>query len=349
MDAMQAIVHYALAAGAVELRELAKPPAPGAGEVLLRVGAVSVCGSDVHQYRNTQSWPVRVPVVLGHEFCGTVAAAGAGANEWREGDRVASETAARICGQCAYCRRGEYNLCPERQGFGYGLDGAMADYVLTPARCLHRLPAKLDFTLAALTEPACVAYNAVCRRTRIEPGDTVIVLGPGPIGLLCAAMARLSGAGRVIVAGLKADAARLEIAVAMGADLTWQLDEGDWRTALRELDDGLGAAAVLDASGASAALATALAMARPGGQITKVGWGPQPLGCSLDPLVQKALTLRGSFSHNYPIWEAVLALLGEGRLQVQPIISRVARLEEWKACFDGMHQGRLVKAVLTPA
>ncbi len=348
---MQAVVHYALAPGAVELREMPVPAAPGEGEALLRVGAVAVCGSDVHQYRNTQSWPVRVPVVLGHEFCGTVAAAGKGEKHWREGDRVACETAARICGRCAYCRRGDYHLCPQRLGFGYGLDGAMAEYVLAPARCLHRLPAGLPFAQAALTEPACVAFNAVRRRSEIAAGDEVIVLGPGPIGLLCAAMARLSGAGRVIVAGLRADAPRLALAKALGADTAWTLDgdASEWREALRQLGDGLGAAVVIDASGSAAALETALALARPGGQITKVGWGPQPLGFSLDPLVQKAVTLRGSFSHNYPIWEEVLALLAERQLDLRPLISRVAPLEEWQACFNSMHQRQLIKAVLTPA
>lgn len=351
VSSMQAVVHYSLTPGAVALREVPAPSAPGDDEVLLRVGAVSVCGSDVHQYRNSQSWPVRVPVILGHEFCGTVAARGAGASAWREGDRVVSETAARICGVCALCRRGEYNLCPRRLGFGYGLDGAMADYILVPARCLHRLPDGVPFTRAALVEPACVAFNAVCRHTALEPGDSVIVLGPGPIGLLCAAMARLAGAGKVIVAGLAADRARLQLALAMGTDEVWELDAADqsWRAAAAGLGDGLGVAAVLDASGVSVALQTALALVRPGGQITKVGWGPQPLGFSLDPLVQKAVTLRGSFSHNYPIWEEVIALLASGRLDIAPLISRVAPLAGWQACFDGMHQGALVKAVLTPA
>src|SRR5437667_4037982 len=125
-DVMSGVVHYALEPLAVELRET-PVPAIGEDEVLLRVGAVGVCGSDVHQYHNSHSWPVRVPVVLGHEFCGTVARVGGRVKEFREGDRVVSETAASICGACIYCRTGEYNLCPERSGFGYGIDGAMAE------------------------------------------------------------------------------------------------------------------------------------------------------------------------------------------------------------------------------
>ena len=196
-----AVVHYALEPLAVELREVAVPEI-GDDDVLLRVGAVSVCGSDVHQAYNTHSWPVNVPVVLGHEFGGTVAKAGRAVRGFREGDRVVSETAADICGECLLCRTGRYNLCPTRKGFGYGIDGAMASYVKVPARCLHRIPDSLPFDLACLAEPHAVAYNAMCVNSTIRPGDLVVVLGPGPIGLLCARMAALAGADPLIVVGL---------------------------------------------------------------------------------------------------------------------------------------------------
>jgi L-iditol 2-dehydrogenase len=345
---MLAIVHKELRPLAVALEEVPPPPSPSFGEVLLRVGGVSVCGSDVHQYHNTQSWRVNVPVILGHEFGGTVAAVGAGVEGFREGDRVVSETAARICGDCVYCRGGEYNLCPHRLGFGYGIHGAMAEFVIVPARCLHHIPDSLPFRKAALTEPCCVAYNAVARRTRIRAGDNVLVLGPGPIGLLCVVMARLAGAGRVVAAGIARDAGRLATALAIGADETWNLEEAPVEERVAGLGDGLGFDEVIDASGASAALRTALAVVRPNGQITKVGWGPQPLNFSLDPLVGKAVTLRGSFSHNFPIWERVIALLAGGRLDVNPLIGRVSGLDEWQTSFDAMHSGKIIKAVLEP-
>ena len=196
-----AVVQYALSPLSVELRDVAVPEI-GEDDVLLRVGAVSVCGSDVHQAYNTHSWPVNVPVVLGHEFAGTVAKTGRRVRGFREGDRVVSETAAEVCGDCLLCRTGRYNLCPTRKGFGYGIDGAMASYVKVPARCLHRIPETLPFELACLTEPHSVAYNAMCVNSTIRPGDAVVVLGPGPIGLLCARMAALAGADPLIVVGL---------------------------------------------------------------------------------------------------------------------------------------------------
>ena len=177
---MAAVVHFALKPGAVELRELPRPRDVADDEVLLRTGAVGVCGSEVHQYHNTHSWRVNVPVVLGHEFCGVVARAGKAVRGFREGDRVTSETAARICGQCIYCRTGEYNLCPDRLGFGYGVDGAMAEFVKAPARCLHHLPDSVPFEKAALTEPCSVAYNATCVKTHIRPETRRWSLVPDP-------------------------------------------------------------------------------------------------------------------------------------------------------------------------
>jgi alcohol dehydrogenase/L-iditol 2-dehydrogenase len=346
-ELMTAVVQYELQPQAVELRQLPVPEI-GEDEVLLRVGAVSVCGSDIHQYHNKQSWPVNIPVVLGHEFCGKVARAGKRVRGFKEGDRVVSETAAKICGHCLYCRTGDYNLCPQRSGFGYGTHGAMAEFVRVPERCLHHIPDSLSFERAALTEPCCVGYNAVAVKSHIRPGDIVVVLGPGPIGLLCAEMARISGAGTVIISGMSQDASRLDAAHALGVTYAINAEETDLLALIRELGDGLGADLIVDATGTSIALKQALEIVRPGGQITKVGWGPQPLGFSLDPLVQKAITLQGSFSHTFKNWEKVVAMLDAGQINLDPIISCVAPLETWRDCFDGMHTGRYVKAVLQP-
>lgn len=267
---------------------------------------------------------------------------------FREGDRVVSETAASICGQCLYCRAGEYNLCPQRKGFGYGINGAMSNFVSVPERCLHHIPDSLPFERAALTEPCCVAYNCVAVKSKVRPGDTVVVFGPGPIGLLCAEMARINGAGNLIIAGMAQDASRLEAARQLGVTHAVNIQEVSLTDLLREIGDGLGAHLVIDAAGASAALKSAMEIVRPGGQITKVGWGPQPLNFSLDPLVQKAVTLQGSFSHTFQNWEQVVSMLASGQINLQPVISRVAGLEDWKDCFDGMHDGAYVKSVLRP-
>jgi alcohol dehydrogenase/L-iditol 2-dehydrogenase len=336
-----AVVNFAPQKGSVEIREVERPTIAD-NEVLLEVAAVGVCGSDLHQWTGDHSWPVNYPVVLGHEFSGRIAEVGRDVRGWNEGDRVVSETAAVIDENNPMSRRGLYNLDPTRRGFGYGVNGAMTYYVRVPARILHRVPANLSLELAALTEPCCVAYSAVVKNARIEPGDRVVVLGPGTIGILCAAMVRLCGA-EVAVVGLESDQRRLAIARGYGCE-TIISDPGAW--AMER--DGLGADGVIDAAGASITLETALEIVRPAGWISKVGWGPKPLGFTLDPLVQKNITLQGSFSHNWPIWERVLALLASGQLDVKPIVGGTWALAQWHEAFEKMHRGDVVKSLLVP-
>ena len=335
------VVNFAPEKGSVEIREVDMPEI-GEEDVLLEVANVGVCGSDLHQWTADHSWPVNYPVVLGHEFGGHIVETGAKVTKWKEGDRVVSETAAVIDINNPMSRAGLYNLDPTRKGFGYGVNGAMTRYVRVPARCLHAVPDQLPFEQACLTEPCCVAYSAVVANTRITPGDRVIVLGPGTIGILCAAMARLCGA-EVAVVGLEPDRHRLSIAEQYGCESII----GD-ATAWAKERDGLGADCIIDAAGASITLKIALQLVRPNGKITKVGWGPQPMGFSLDPLVQKNITLQGSFSHNWPMWERVIALLSSGQLNVRPIIGGVWPISEWHTAFEKMHKGEVVKSVLKP-
>ena len=341
MSHSAAVVNYAPEAGSVEVREVPRPVI-GADDVLVEVAAVGVCGSDLHQWTASHSWPVNYPVVLGHEFAGIVVETGANVRNWTEGDRIASETAAVIDLDNPMSRRGLYNLDPTRKGFGYGVDGAMTQFARVPARCLHRVPEGLSLDHAALTEPCCVAYNSVVGNSRIAPGDRVLVIGPGTIGVLCAAVAKLCG-GDVAILGLESDAARFEIAKEYGC--TPLTDATDWA----KDRDGLGADVVIDAAGVSPTLKLALELVRPAGWITKVGWGPQPLDFSLDPLIQKNVTLQGSFSHHWTIWERVLALLANGQLDVSPIIGGTWSLNDWHEAFETMHNGQIVKSLLKPS
>jgi alcohol dehydrogenase/L-iditol 2-dehydrogenase len=342
MDKMIAVVNYAPEKGSVELREL-DIPLIGEDDVLLKVENVGVCGSDLHQWTADHSWHVNYPVVLGHEFGGIIVKSGKNVLSWKEGDRVVSETAAIINPQSPMTKAGLYNLDPDRKGFGYGVNGAMTQFVRVPSRCLHHVPANLSFEQACLTEPCCVAYNAVAVNANIKPGDRVIVLGPGTIGILCAAAAKLCGA-HVAIVGLEADRTRLNIAKKYGCEAIVG-DATEWAFAA----DGMGADVIIDAAGISQTLKIALQLVRPKGQIIKVGWGPQPLNFSLDPLVQKNITLQGSFSHNWPIWEKVIGLLSSGLLDVRPIIGGVWTLNDWHTAFEKMHRGEVVKSVLKPS
>jgi len=337
-----ALVNFANEKYAVEMREV-EIPRIGPDDVLLEVEAVGVCGSDLHQWTADHSWPVNYPVILGHEFGGRIAEVGKRASPWNVGDRVVSETAAIIDSGNPMSRSGLYHLDPTRKGFGYGTDGAMTKFVKVPARCLHRVPEGLPLDIACLTEPCAVAYSAVVVNGDIKPGDRILVLGPGPIGLLCAAMAKLQGA-IVGVVGLERDRTRFEAVRRYGCEPIVG-DCREWAFAA----DGLGADGVIDAAGVSATLKAALDVVRPNGWISKVGWGRDPLNFSLDPLVQKNIRLQGSFSHNWPIWERVLRLLSTGLLDLSPVLGGTWALENWQEAFETMHSGAIPKAVLKPS
>jgi alcohol dehydrogenase/L-iditol 2-dehydrogenase len=336
------VVNYSLEKGSVELRDMPKPEI-GPNDVLLEVSHVGVCGSDLHQWTSEHSWPVNYPVVLGHEFGGVIVEVGKDVKGWNTGQRVVSETHAIIDPVSPLSRQGLYNLDPARRGYGAGVDGAMTKYVKVPSRILHKVADNLPFEVAALTEPCCVAYNAVVNNGHIKPGDRVVVFGPGPIGLLCSHVAKLCGA-EVAVVGLERDRHRLEIARKYGCTpIVTGLDA--WAKEI----DGYGVDGVIDAAGVSATLKTAIDIVRPNGWISKVGWGRSPLNFSLDPLVQKNIKLQGSFSHNWPIWERVLRLLATGQLDPRPIIGGVWTFEKWHEAFEKMHRGEIAKAVLKPA
>ena len=312
----------------------------------MQVKAAGVCGSDLHMWRESHSWEIKLPLVLGHEFCGVVLEVGQNVTGFQPGDRVACETAATVCNQCVYCLSGNYNLCPYRLGYGALADGAFTRLMVARPQILHHIPDNVPFEHAALTEPICVAYNALVEKTRITPGDVVVIQGPGPIGIMALQVARLRGAGTLIMLGTNADKERLAVAAELGAHHTVNIQEQDPVALVKSLGDGFGADLVVDCSGVSKALQQSMELVRPNGAITKIGWGPQPLNYSLDPLVGKAVTLQGTFSHTFPTWERVLRLLSTGQINLKPVIGGVYPLADWENAFHAMESGANVKSVL---
>ena len=340
-----ALVKFGERDGEVEIQEIAEPEMR-ADRVLLRVDAAGVCGSDLHMWRHHHSWPIKMPLVLGHEFCAVIEQVGDDVEGFEPGMRVACETAAEVCGRCVYCLSGKYNLCPRRRGYGATIDGAFTSTVLARPEILHRVPENVPSAHAALTEPICVAYNAVVEQTLIQPGDVVVIQGPGPIGIMCLQLIRLRGASQIIVLGTNADAHRLTIAKELGASLALNVQAENPLEVLKTVGDGLGADVVVDCTGVSVALKQALELVRPAGQITKIGWGPRDLNFNLDPLVQKAVRLQGSFSHTFGTWERALRLLSSGQLNLDLVIGGVYELPKWRQAFTTMEAGDCVKSVL---
>ena len=336
-----AVVNYENKPHAVEIREVEVPEC-GDDDVLLEVKAASVCGSDIHQWEGKQSWTVSYPIILGHEFGGVIKEVGKNVTAWKVGDRVVSETAAYVDMFGPMSRQGLYNLDPSRKGFGALMNGAMTKYAKVAQRLLHKVPDSVAFEYAAMTEPCSVAYSATIDPGLIKLGDRIAVLGPGPIGILSAIMAKLAGA-EVALVGLERDKARLDIAKGYGVEVVYN-SAVEWARST----DGLGCDGIVDATGVSIALQGALDAIRPNGWISKVGWGPQPLNFSLDPLVQKNVRLQGSFSHNWPMWEKVLRMLDTKQLDLKPVLGGTFPLEQWETAFSKMHSGEYIKSVLIP-
>ncbi len=338
---MRAVVKYGHGDGEVELREVDRPVLEP-HEVLIAVKAVGVCGTDIDLYHNKQTYKVGVPVILGHEFTGEIAEVGSDVVGWQVGDRVVSETAARICGTCSFCRAGKYNFCPERKGFGYGVDGAFADFVKTRAGTLHRVPDSLDYEQAVLIEPVTVTVNALTADIRIYPGDTVAIIGPGTVGLLTVKMACIAGARNVVMIGRSRHQRRFQMARDLGATETIDSESEDAVARMRAIGDGLGADVVVDVSGSSETLDLALDIVRP------IGWGAKPLGFSLARLVSKAIRLQGVYSHTSRSWERAISLVSSGQFDAGSIIGGYYPLDEWRRAIEDSDSGKVVKAVITP-
>jgi alcohol dehydrogenase/L-iditol 2-dehydrogenase len=337
---MKALLKYGNKPGEVEIRDV---PIPNIrpDDVLLKVKATGICGWDIEMWQHKMANPVTVPVIMGHEFCGVIEKVGKNVTGFSMGERVVSETAAVICGTCVQCRTGNYHLCPDRKGFGYGVDGAFTDFVRVPARCLHRIPEEVSFEHAALTEPACVAYQALEVLSKITPQTSVVIIGPGPVGLFCVQVGRAFGAKPVIVIGTSKDKIRFEIAAGLGTDQIINVNDGK---SLDTFKDEI--PLVVDAAGNKHSLKLALELVARGGQITKIGWGPEPIDFSLDPLLRKAVRLQGTFSHNYPTWEAVLRMIQKDQISMEPMITRRIRLDEWQETFEAIERCEIVKAVI---
>ena len=263
------------------------------------------------------------------------------------GDKVVSETAAVICGECPECRTGNYNLCPDRKGFGYGVDGAFTDLVCVPQRCLHRIPEGVSFEHACLTEPAVVAYHSLVVQSTIRSAKPVLIIGPGPVCLFSLQVAKACGANPVIIVGTDKDTLRLETAKKLGADKIINVSSENPIKIIAEITSGQGIPLVVDAAGNKRAVALAIEAVARRGQITKVGWGPEPIDVSLDPLIAKSARLQGTFSHTWQSWEAVLAMISQGSLQMEPMITRTVRLNQWLETFEAIENCEAIKAIFT--
>jgi L-iditol 2-dehydrogenase len=331
----------------LELQDLPQPEA-GPGELLIQVAACGICGSDVHGFDGTSGRRIP-PIVMGHEAAGLVTATGRGVTAFQPGDRVTFDSTV-YCGECPYCLRGEVNLCDRRQVIGvscgeYRRAGAFAEYVTVPARIAYKLPANMSFAEAAMLEPVSVALHAI-KLSEVRGGETALVLGAGMIGLLTLQAARAAGCSRVFIADI--DPTRLRLAESMGATETLQLSGSELSTEiLRRTGSGVDLA--LEAVGREETIHAAIHSVRKGGTVTLIGNITPQVTIPLQVVVSRQLRLQGTAASAGEYLEAI-ELISSGAIQVKPLITAVAPLEDGPRWFDRLyaHEPNLMKIILSP-
>lgn len=344
---MKALVKTQKGKGFLELRDVPDPK-PGSREVLIRVKAAGICGTDLHI--RDDGFPYNPPVTIGHEFSGQIIEVGPDVTGYKVGDRVVAEPHRGGCGVCRYCLTGQVEVCRNKKAIGYRVDGAFAPYLTLPVTSLHRIPEGVSFEEAALCEPLAVAVKAVLERSRVEPLDFVVVLGCGPVGLLAAAAAKAAGARAVLVSGTARDEKlRLPAARAMGIDYTVNVQAEDLGTKVMELTGGQGADLVVEASGAEPAIRQALDIVKIDGRVTGLGLtGKETVSINYDTAVKKAVHLDWSMSSSWTSWEKAVSLLASGKVNVKPLISGSYPLTDWESSFEKIETLEAIKILLVP-
>lgn len=329
MSPLKAVVKFRPVPG-VEVRDVPVPE-PSGGEVLIRVKAAAICGSDLGIYRYTAAYSgMRLPVVMGHEFAGEVKETGADVEGYTVGDRVLSESV-KACGGCRYCRQGMSNLCEDSALFGIHVDGGFAEYVTVPQGLLHRLPPGMSYEEAALVEPLSNAVHFADDVTPYKPGDLVVVQGCGPIGLFSAQLFRLGGT-RVMVSGLGVDEVRLGIAERLGFEAV-NIDQMDLVDRVMELTGGKGADVAFVAVGAPQAVKQALRLVRKRGTVTVVGIFGGDVPVDLTRLVRRELTVAGAYDARPANFPTSISHISQGRVNVRDVLTHRFSLDEAEEAF----------------
>ncbi len=342
---MQAVVK-AHAAPGIEMREV-PVPAPGTGEVLVRVEAASVCGTDLHIF-NWDPWAqgrIHPPLIPGHEFCGIVAGVGSGVTTVKEGDQVSAEMHV-ACGKCLQCRIGQAHICQHVRILGVDADGAFASYAIIPETNIWKLPATIPHEYASLLDPLGNAVHTVLAGP--IAAKTVAVTGCGAIGLFSIAIAKACGAAKVFA--IEVNAHRREVAATMGADQVLDPSADNVEEQVMEATDGTGVDVLLEMSGHPTAMRQGFAMLRTGGRASLLGIPSQPVEIDFArDIIFKGATVQGINGRKmFETWFQMEALLATGKLHLDPVITHRLKLSEFSRAMELLQSGEAIKVVLRP-
>jgi threonine dehydrogenase-like Zn-dependent dehydrogenase len=340
--------------GDLRLQQVAVPK-PGADEVLIKVEACAICGSDPKIIKN--GWPGSPPFgefIPGHEYAGIIVEKGAGANRFQVGDRVVVEPH-KGCGQCINCLRGLYTTCLNygknetgHRHYGFTCNGGYAEYAVNHVNTVHRIPDQISFEEATLLTMAGTGLYGIERAGGIYPGETVTVIGPGPLGLACIQLAKLLGAGRTILIGTRES--RLAMGQKLGADRTINSKLLDPVNEIAAITDGLGGDLTIECSGNAAAAALSVDLTRKSGRICFLGMYQEAVTMNLNKVVQYNLILAGGKAEGMQAIERAIPLMADGRLKLAPMITHVFPLAQVNDALKTFTErvGDAVKVILIP-
>ncbi len=340
---MKAIVKHQKGKGNIVVKDMSEPK-PKPGELKVEVKVAGVCGTDIHIYHDR--FRNNPPVILGHEFSGVVVEVGEGVKKFKVGDRVTAEAPAHICGNCAYCRVGNYNLCSNRLGLGWGVNGCFANYCITEESMTHKIPDNVSFEAGALCEPlACVIHGM--ELTNIAAGDVVVIAGPGPIGLLTLQAVKAEG-GIAVVTGTNMDRSRFQIAKELGADYIINVQEQNVIDEVKKLTNGYGADVVMECSGSQESVNTGFEIIKKGGKFTQVGLFGKQIMIDFEKVATKELKVTGVQSQRWTAWERALKLLEIGKIKLEPVISGKFQMTDWEKAFAAFESKEGLKIIMYP-
>jgi len=319
-------------------------------QVVVEVRAAGICGTDLSLYNWSESmireFTPALPVVLGHEFSGVVAEAGAGVSRFRCGDRVTANPV-MSCGACLYCRMGRPQVCDQRPLLGVGVHGCFARFVAVREENVFPLPPEISFETGALNELLCVSLHAM-DRIAVGPGDTVVVIGAGPMGVMILMAAQAAGASRLVMTGLAVDRERLQIAASLGAH-TVIVDESDPAAVVRELTRGVGADVVFECAGHPAGLPQALRLIRKGGRIGILGMGSGESSFNTAIISFREVEIVGTRAYDPKAWHRSYDVLASGRVPLERIVTHRLPLEEAARGLELMKRREGLKILLIPS
>ena len=343
---MRALVKYAPGPGNVGVRGV-PVPAPAADEVLIRVKYCGVCGTDLHI--EADEFPNTPPVIMGHEFCGTVVETGGAVSGRLEvGDRVVGELHTGACGECTLCLAGKPHICDAKLALGSKRDGAFAEYLTLPAWLVHPIPEDIPWEVAGVTEPFAISAHCLLERGGLHAGQSVLITGSATMGLMATIWAHRVGAGPIIVSGTEQDAAtRFALALDLGASRTVNVQRESLADAVAEVTGGRGVDVWIECSGAPVAIHQGIGLVKKAGKAVLIGLvGSETIPVPWNTLLYKEIDLAACFSSPPSSWDKALAAEAEEAPNLRRLVTAILPLDRWQEAFDLLRRGEAVKVLL---